>query len=110
MHSLKLQSLDKRIVFISNHFLGKPYLPGVLGEGEEGQFDETPPPLYRRDYFDCLTLVNTVCALPLALSEKKDDFLSNILAFNYYNAIPCYENRFHFTSVDSEYSEHKKIS
>ncbi|WP_048875613.1 N-acetylmuramoyl-L-alanine amidase-like domain-containing protein [Candidatus Coxiella mudrowiae] len=67
MHSLKLQSLDKRIVFISNQFLGKPYLPGALGEGEEGQFDETPlyqTPLYRTDYFDCLTLVNTVCALP----------------------------------------------
>ena len=47
--------------------MGKPCLPGDLGEGEEGQFEQNP--FYRTDYFDCLTLVNTVCAL--ALSEKK---------------------------------------
>ncbi|MBT8506597.1 hypothetical protein B1F79_03525 [Coxiella-like endosymbiont of Rhipicephalus sanguineus] len=78
MAFVKIAKLDKRIVFISNQFLGKPYLPGALSEGEEGQFDQNL--LYRRDYFDCLTLVNTgIQSVPtLALSSsvrKKDHFL-----------------------------------
>ena len=54
-------NLAQRIDAISAQFLGKPYLLGALGEGEQGYYDSSP--LYRTDAFDCETYVDTVLAL-----------------------------------------------
>lgn len=90
------RNLGDRIAFISQYFLGKPYLLGALGEGVVGQFDQNP--LYRTDAFDCLTLVNTILAI--TLSDDLKEFQQSLLRINYYDGDPKYHKRFHFTSVD----------
>ncbi len=90
------RTITKRINFFSKAFLNRPYLDGALGEGEKGEFDQNP--LYRTDFFDCVTYVNTVLAL--SLSETLEDFKKNIVKINYRHAKPIYENRHHFMSID----------
>jgi hypothetical protein len=90
------KDFQDRIDFFSQAFLDHPYLNGALGEGESAEFDQQP--LYRTDYFDCLTYVNTVLAL--ALSNNLEVFCRNILRLNYRDSRPLYENRYHFTSID----------
>lgn len=96
LESKKPLNFVEKIEWISRQFLGKPYLNGALGEGEQGRFDQRP--LYRVDQFDCVTFVNTVLAL--ALSNNLAQFQKNIIKINYYDAEPLYEKRFHFMSVD----------
>lgn len=96
LHQQNVRKIADKIEWISRQFLGKPYLVGALGEGPQGYFDQSP--LYRTDYFDCLTFVNTVLAL--AISTDLIAFQKNILRVNYYDADPKYEKRFHFMSVD----------
>lgn len=85
-----------RIEKLSAFFLGRPYLGGALGEGSNGEVDQSP--LVRDDAFDCLTYVNTVLAMAIADTPKA--CLEWLLKLNYYDAIPCFKNRFHFMSVD----------
>lgn len=92
----KTTKIADKIDLISQRFLGKPYLDGALGEGPEGQFDQSP--LYRTDLFDCLTFVNTTLAL--AISSDLTEFRRHLLRINYYDGEPRYEKRFHFMSVD----------
>lgn len=89
-------TLLERIHFFSQAFLDRPYLVGANGEGEQGEFDQSP--LFRTDFFDCLTYVNTVLAL--MLSENLEDFRHHIVQVNYRDARPAYENRYHFMSID----------
>ena len=94
-----LQNMDgikARLGYFSALFLGAPYMLSSLGEGEHGQFDQTP--LMRFDAFDCLTYVNTVLAL--SFSKTPGDVKPYLLRLNYYNATPSYFNRFHFISLD----------
>lgn len=85
-----------RIVFLSEKFLGKPYIINPQGEGENAEFDQAP--LYRFDGFDCVTFVNNILAL--SLSNDLFSFEKKLLQVNYYDSEPRYENRFHFMSVD----------
>src|SRR3990167_5569228 len=96
--ALRAQAISacERIDYFSRQFLGMPYLGGAQGEGELGEFDQSP--LWRFDVFDCLTYVNNVLAL--SLSRNKTEFVKKLLQINYYDSIAKYENRFHFMSVD----------
>jgi len=94
--SLSMVDIATRIDFFSRQFLGSPYLSNPQGEGEHADIDSAP--LYRFDGFDCVTYVNNILALALSHDEKS--FEKKLLQLNYYYAIPQYENRFHFMSVD----------
>lgn len=93
---LKTHHIPKRIEIISGFFLGKPYVHDPLGEGKNAPFDQDP--LYRTDAFDCLTYVSTVLAL--AESYNLNQFKKNILKTQYFQAIPTFVNRLHFTDAD----------
>lgn len=90
------QDLSKRIAFISNQFLGKPYLLSALGEGSEGYFDQTS--LYRTDAFDCETYVDTVLAL--ALGHNLAEFKQLIRKIRYKDGQVGFLTRNHFTCID----------
>lgn len=85
-----------RLQFISEAFLGEPYLGGALGEGPEGLFDQSP--VYRTDAFDCLTYVATVLAL--ARSHDVVSFKKTLCDISYLNGELCYHERHHFMSAD----------
>ncbi len=89
-------SLVDRVSLASEYFLGRSYLLGALGEGPDGEFDQSPR--YRTDAFDCVTYVNTVLALALAQNLKQ--FQHHILRLNYYDAKPLYHHRHHFMTID----------
>ena len=89
-------SVASRIDFLTKLFLEKPYISNPQGEGDNGEFDQSP--LYRFDGFDCVTYVNNILAL--AFSNNPTEFQKNLLKINYYDAKPLYENRFHFMSLD----------
>lgn len=91
-----MTDVSLRIDFLTEYFLGKPYLVNPQGEGDQGEIDQAP--LCRFDGFDCVTYVNNLLAL--ALSEDVFSFREKLLAINYYDSKPTYENRFHFMSVD----------
>lgn len=85
-----------KLLFLTEYFLGKPYILGAQGEGPEAEFDQFP--LYRFDAFDCLTFVNNVLALLFSYDETS--FKNFLLKLNYYQAKATYQNRFHFMSLD----------
>lgn len=89
-------TLIERLKYFSNAFKGKKYVFGALGEGADGQFDQSP--LYRTDAFDCQTYVSTT----LALANAKDlaDFKQRINQVRYANGTVSYLGRNHFTSID----------
>lgn len=86
----------ERIAIASEFFLGKKYLLGALGEGDQGQFDQGP--LFRTDAFDCMTYVSTVIALSKA--DNFNDFLQHIRRIRYHQGNIAFEHRNHFTSLD----------
>lgn len=88
--------VTSRVEWISSQFLGKPYLLGALGEGEDGRYDQFP--LYRMDAFDCETFVDTVLAL--ALSNDSKQFKDCINQIRYQNGQVSFINRNHFTCLD----------
>ncbi|MFT6070126.1 MAG: hypothetical protein ACJAT2_003741 [Bacteriovoracaceae bacterium] len=93
---LSALSVDQRVSYWSNHFLGTPYAKnGPLGEGSQGLFDQDP--LYRFDQFDCTTFVETITAL--SLSTNKDEFLVHLNALRYKNSEVSYQTRNHITSL-----------
>ena len=67
--------IAERIDFLTQLFLGKPYILGAQGEGKQGEFDQSP--LYRFDGFDCVTYVNNILAL--AISNSPNEFEKNLL-------------------------------
>ena len=89
-------AIDKKIQYYSETFIGKPLLNGALGEGVDGQFDQSP--LFRSDAFDCVTFVNTVLAMCLAANYY--EFKERLLQLSYRNAVCRYQYRHHFISVD----------
>ena len=88
--------IAERVELISRRFVGKPYCLGALGEGRDGEFDQSP--LYRTDAFDCVTFVNTVLAL--ALSNTLTTFQNKLKHLNYRNGQVAYQKRLHFISAD----------
>lgn len=92
----KYTDIFSRIDLLTTYFLGTPYILGAQGEGERGEFDQFP--LCRFDGFDCLTFVNNILAL--SFSHDIKSFEHYLLHLNYYEALPKYENRFHFMSLD----------
>lgn len=107
LHKLEQQhfkSHGEKIDFISQQFLGKPYLLFALGEGSNNPFNQRP--LYRTDYFDCETLVDTTLAL--AKAKNFDDFKQHINAIRYQKNIPSFMGRNHFISLDWNPNNEKK--
>lgn len=90
------QPTTQRLEYFSAAFLGQPYLNGALGEGIDGEFDQSP--LYRSDAFDCMTYVSTVLALLNA--NDLQTFRQMIKRINYQEGLVSYKNRNHFTSID----------
>lgn len=88
--------LQRRIEIQSAALLNTPYLEGALGEGVNGNYDQNP--LYRFDYFDCETYVDTVMAL--ALAKNLPDFRKKINQIRYKNGNVSFTNRNHFPSAD----------
>lgn len=88
--------LKRRIEIQSAALLNKPYLEGALGEGINGIYDKNP--LYRFDYFDCETYVDTVMAL--ALAKNLLDFKNKINQIRYKNGNVSFTQRNHFPSAD----------
>lgn len=85
-----------RLTIISEQFLEKTYLLGALGEGADGDYDQSP--LYRADAFDCETYVDTVLAI--ALANTPDYFKHCINQIRYRKGHISYINRNHFTCLD----------
>lgn len=90
------QPTTQRLEYFSAAFLGQRYLNGALGEGMDGEFDQSP--LYRPDAFDCMTYVSTVLALVNA--NDLQTFKQMIKKINYQEGLVSYQNRNHFTSTD----------
>jgi hypothetical protein len=88
--------IQRRIEIQSAALLNLPYLEGALGEGTKGRYDQNP--LYRFDYFDCETYVDTVMAL--ALAKNLPDFKSKINKIRYKQGSVSFTQRNHFPSAD----------
>ena len=88
--------ISSRIEFISAKLLGKSYLLGSLGEGGNGEFDQSP--LYRIDAFDCQTFVETVMAL--ALAQNFVTFKQYMHRIRYKDGKVSFFHRNHFTCLD----------
>ena len=93
-----------KIDYVSQQFLGKPYLLFALGEGSNSPFNQRP--LYRSDYFDCETLVDTTLAI--ARAQNFEDFKRHINAIRYQKDIPSFMGRNHFISLDWNHNNEKK--
>ncbi len=106
-HSLNFlhkPSMEDRIDWISAQFIGKPYLLGALGEGQDARFDQFPR--YRTNAFDCETYVTTVLAL--ALANNSNAFKQCLNQIRYKNGRRDYIERNHFTSLDWNQNNQKK--
>lgn len=88
--------LQRRIEIQSAALLNTPYMEGALGEGINGIYDQNP--LYRFDYFDCETYVDTVMAL--AVAKNLPDFRNKINQIRYKNGNVSFTQRNHFPSAD----------
>jgi hypothetical protein len=92
----QLNSVASRMEYFSSRFVGIPYADqGPLGEGETGRFDQDP--LYRFDFFDCTTFVETT--LSLSLSTSVDEFETTMNRIRYENGVVDYLKRNHFPSL-----------
>lgn len=96
LDALPNTSMTERLNWLSEHFQGKVYVLGSLGEGPNARYDQFPR--YRTDAFDCDTYVNTVLAL--ALANSLTDFQGCIKDLRYKDGQVSYINRNHFTSID----------
>ena len=86
------RSAGDRIVSISGHFLGIPYLAGSLIGGPE----EPEQLVLRLDGFDCFTYLDTVEAL--RRSRTAGDFPAQLIQVRYRDGTVAYANRRHFFS------------
>jgi hypothetical protein len=89
--------MSERIEAISERFLGTPYRRGLLGEGDDGEFDRDP--LYSFAGADCTTFVEEVMALSETgdLREALDGTLRKI---RYKDGRVAFVSRNHFTDLD----------
>ena len=71
-------------------------MDGALGEGINARYDQNP--LYRLDYFDCETYVDTVMAL--ALAKNLQDFKNKINQIRYKQGNVSFTQRNHFPSAN----------
>ncbi len=85
-----------KMSFLSQWFLGRPYLNGALGEGVDSEFDQSPS--LRADCFDCVTYVNTLLAILHSTNLIQLNF--HMVRLNYKNSKVSYQNRHHFLSSD----------
>lgn len=91
-----LSSQKEKLHQLSAAFLNTPYKLFPTGEGKNSLFDQAP--LYRADYFDCMTYVITVLALLNAHNLKS--FQQNIVKINYQKNKVHFVSRNHFTISD----------
>lgn len=96
LNSMPKSDISTRITLISAEFLEKPYSLGALGEGMNGQIDQSP--LYRTDAFDCETFVDTVLAL--AFGHDIHQFRRCINQIRYHRGLVSFVDRNHFTDLD----------
>ncbi|MBR1544749.1 MAG: DUF1460 domain-containing protein, partial [Alphaproteobacteria bacterium] len=85
-------SFHDKILSVSSKFMGQPYLLNPLGE--ENSFDSKP--LYREDFFDCLTFVETV----LANVFSTNNLIQTMNEIRYKDGIVSFETRNHFQNPD----------
>lgn len=88
--------IQRKIEIQSAELLNAPYSEGALGEGINGRYDQNP--LYRFDYFDCETYVDTVMAL--AFASDLSDFKNKINQIRYKQGNVSFTCRNHFPSAD----------
>lgn len=81
-----------RIVAISSHFLGAPYISNTLSGGS-GKKERLVVELWG---FDCFTFLDTVEAL--RRTNKAEDFADNLIAVRYKDGNVSYLTRRHFFS------------
>ncbi|MDF1757984.1 MAG: DUF1460 domain-containing protein [Legionellaceae bacterium] len=96
LDSIRFKDFPSKIAYINKQFINKPYSFNALGEGANGQFDQTP--LYSLDVFDCETYVDTVMAL--ALATDLSSFQRYIKKIRYKQGVVSFLNRNHFTCLD----------
>ena len=86
-------SVNNKILSISSKLLDNPYLLNPLGE--EGGIDKDP--LFREDFFDCLTFVETVLAKSFSNGKDIISFMNKI---RYKDGVVSFETRNHFQNPD----------
>jgi len=96
LHNNTPSNMQTRLSNFSQAFLGRPYLIGALGEGENGQYNQLP--LYRVDVFDCETYIDTVLALTIA--QDFTAFKQLINHIRYKDSQVDFLSRNRFVSVD----------
>lgn len=104
MANISKVNVAARLNHVSNHFLGKPYILGALGEGKQARFDQSP--LYRTDGFDCETYVTTVIAI--ALTSNPQEFKQCLRRLRYHQGHIDFIYRNHFTELDWNSHNHQQ--
>jgi hypothetical protein len=89
-------SLALRIERLSATLLGRAYRLDPLGEGSGAAID--PDPLWSLDFFDCLSLVETVLALARSLTAAQ--FVGELQSLRYRGGEPQFGARNHFMEAD----------
>ena len=89
-------NLALRIERLSATLLGRAYRLDPLGEGAGAAID--PDPLWSLDFFDCLSLVETVLALARSLTAAQ--FVSELQSIRYRGGEPQFGARNHFMEAD----------
>ena len=89
-------NLALRIERLSATLLGRAYRLDPLGEGPGAAID--PDPLWSLDFFDCLSLVETVLALARSLTAAQ--FISELQSLRYRGGEPQFGARNHFMEAD----------
>ncbi len=93
VHDVRESALPDRILAISQALLGRPYVRDPAGEGE----GHDPDPLGRYDVFDCLTFVEEVLALALALDPSGAGAVRH--ALRYGSATTAHHQRRHVMEI-----------
>jgi hypothetical protein len=89
-------SLALRIERLSTILLGRAYRLDPLGEGAGAAID--PDPRWTLDFFDCLSLVETVLALARSLTAAQ--FVRELQSIRYRGGEPQFGARNHFMEID----------
>lgn len=88
----------QRLEHYCNSLLGRPYRRWCIGDGPHGLYNQKP--MYRTDYFDCVTWVNTILALVNA--HNIHEFVALYLRQQYRGPC-CFLNRNYF--IESHWIE-----
>jgi len=90
------KALPARVESYSAAWKGRATTFGPLGEGPDGVYDRDP--LYRTDYFDCMTYVETVVGMSLAGDLR--GFAERMDQIRYKDGIVGFTTRNHFPDLD----------